>query len=135
MDLVVQGWDHNAMFLVWRSTVSKERNRYFKFPGLSWPGAGGGTAGIKNVQFLIATTNTYHRKLVWSKSHHLFVFSGDKCIFMGSEMVPGRSISWHTGASKKIFLTGNFLGTYRASNRHTQNFFGKKLFSRPPYKY
>jgi hypothetical protein len=48
---------------------------------------------------------------------------------MGSEMVPGRSISWHTGDSKKNFLTGNFLGTYRASNRHTQKIFGKKLFS------
>jgi hypothetical protein len=115
--------------------VSKERNCYFKFPGFSWPGAGGGTAEIKSVQFLIATTNTYHRKLVWSKSHNLFVFSGDKCIFMGSEMVPGRFISWHTGASKKNFLTGNFLGTYRASNRHTQNFFGKKPFPSPLYKY
>jgi hypothetical protein len=109
--------------------VSKERNRYFKFPGFSWPGAGGGIAGIKSVQFLIATTNTYHRKLVWSKSHHLLVFSGDKCIFMGSEMVPGRSFSWHIGASKKNFLTGSFLGKYRASKRHTQKNFGKKLFS------
>jgi hypothetical protein len=48
---------------------------------------------------------------------------------MGSEMVPGRSISWHTGASKKKFLTGNFLGKYRASKRHTQKIFGIKLFS------
>jgi hypothetical protein len=108
--------------------VSKERNHYFKFPGFSRPGAGGGIAGIKSVQFLVATTDTYHRKLVWSKSHNLFVFSGDKCIFIGSEMVPGRSISWHTGASKKIFLTENFLGTYRASNRHTQNLFLEKNF-------
>jgi len=53
---------------------------------------------------------------------------------MSSEMVPGRSISWLTGASKKNFLTGNFLGTYRASNRHTQKFFGKKVFSCPPKK-
>jgi hypothetical protein len=88
--------------------MSKERNRYFNFPGFSWPAADGGTAGIKSVQFLIATTNTNHQKLVWSKSHHQFIFPGDKCIFIGSEMVPGRSISWHTGASKKNFSTGIF---------------------------
>jgi hypothetical protein len=99
--------------------MSKERNRYFNFPGFSWPAAGGDSVGIKSAQFLIATTNTNHRKLVWSKSHHLFIFPGDKCIFIGSEMVPERSISWHTGASKKKFLAGNFLGTYWASNGHT----------------
>jgi hypothetical protein len=99
--------------------LSKERNRYFHFPGFLWPAAGGDTVGIKSAQFLIATTNNNHRKLVWSKSYHQFIFPGDKCIFIGSEMVPGRSISWYTGASKKKFLAGNFLGTYWASNGHT----------------
>jgi hypothetical protein len=60
----------------------------FCFSGFIWLAAGGGTAGIGSVQFLIATTNINQQKLVWSKRLVMQQISGHTCILMEFGMVP-----------------------------------------------
>jgi hypothetical protein len=59
--------DETIASCIWfgpNQTLSKPKFLNFHFPGFSWPAAGGGTAGIENAQFLIATTNVNQGKPV-----------------------------------------------------------------------